>query len=79
MAMDYNQIARILLILGALILFAGAGFYLLSKINLPAGKLPGDILINGKNFTCLVPLTSSLIISIVLSILINILVTLFKK
>jgi hypothetical protein len=77
--MDYNQIARILLVLGALLLFAGAGFYLFSRLNLPSGKIPGDLLLIRENFTCLLPLTSSLIISIVLTVLINILVLLLKK
>jgi hypothetical protein len=77
--MDYSQIARILAVLGALFLLAALGFYLFSRIDLPLGRLPGDILISRNNFSCVVPLTSSLIISIILSILINILVKILRK
>jgi hypothetical protein len=77
--MDYNHIARILLVLGAILLFAGAGFYLLSRLNIPSGKIPGDLILIRENYTCLVPLTSSLIISILLTILINLIVLFLKK
>jgi len=77
--MEYSQIARILAVLGVVLLIAAGGFYLISRINLPLGKLPGDILISRENFTCLVPLTSSLLISILLTILINLLVTILRK
>ena len=77
--MDYSQIARILAVLGAVLLIAAGGFYLISRMDLPLGKLPGDIMISRDNFTCLVPLTSSLLISILLTILINLLVSILRK
>ncbi|SRR5258708_15229756 len=70
---DYNQVmadlgkfllvmAGIIAALGVLLLFAG-------KLNLPLGRLPGDITCRGKNTVVYFPLATSLIISVVLSLL----------
>jgi Protein of unknown function (DUF2905) len=55
-------IAGIIAVLGVLLLFAG-------KLNLPLGRLPGDITYRGKNTVVYFPLATSLIISVVLSLL----------
>jgi hypothetical protein len=54
--------AGIIAVLGLLLLFAG-------KLNLPLGRLPGDIIYRGKNTVIYFPLATSLLISIVLSLL----------
>jgi len=54
--------ASIIAVVGLLLLFAG-------KLNLPLGRLPGDIIYRGKNTVIYFPLATSLIISIVLSLL----------
>ncbi len=54
--------AGIIAVVGLLLLFAG-------KLNLPLGRLPGDIIYRGKNTVIYFPLATSLIISIVLSLL----------
>ncbi len=54
--------AGIIAVLGLLLLFAG-------KLNLPLGRLPGDIIYRGKNTVIYFPLATSLTISIVLSLL----------
>jgi hypothetical protein len=77
--MDYSHIARILAILGVILLLAAAGFYLISRLDLPLGKLPGDLLLSRENYTCLIPLTSSLLISILLTILINLIASFLRK
>ena len=64
---------RILLITGAIILFAGLLWPWLSK--LPFGKLPGDIIIDKPNFRIFIPITTMIIISLLISFII----WLFKK
>jgi len=54
--------AGIIAVVGLLLLFAG-------KLNLPLGRLPGDIIYRGKNTVIYFPLATSLLISIVLSLL----------
>jgi hypothetical protein len=63
--------ARIFLILGVIFLIIGGIFYIASRINIPLGKLPGDIVIQGKNMTCFIPLATSIILSILLSLILT--------
>ena len=63
------NIARIFLIIGAIFLVVGGMLYIAGRLNLPIGKLPGDFTIQGKNFTCFIPLATSIILSILLSII----------
>jgi hypothetical protein len=66
------SLSRILLIIGIIFLVLAGVVYLASRINLPLGKLPGDITIQGKNMTCFFPLATMLLLSIVLSIILTI-------
>jgi hypothetical protein len=66
-------LARIFTIIGVIFLVLGGLFYLGSRINLPLGRLPGDIVIQGKNITCIFPLATSIILSILLTIILTIL------
>jgi hypothetical protein len=69
---------KFLIILGgALVLFGGL-LWLLSKVDF-LGHLPGDIRIEGRGFTCLIPLASSIILSILLTILLNVIVRILNR
>ncbi len=70
------SLTRIFLIIGIVFLVLAGLFYLASRFNLPLGKLPGDIQIQGKGFTCFFPLGTSILISILLSVILM-LITLF--
>jgi len=66
----YNT-GRLLLISGIIIAAAG-GAMMLSGRLLPAlriGRLPGDILVQKKNFTFYFPLATSILLSLLLTIL----------
>ena len=63
-----NQISKILILTGFLIILIGILLNFSNKFfNL--GKLPGDIIIDKKNFKFYFPITTSIIISLVLSLL----------
>jgi len=62
------ELGKLLVFLGALLVLAGVVVILLSRMNLPFGRLPGDFLYRGKNTTVYFPLTTSLVVSVVLSI-----------
>ncbi len=68
------SLGRLFLILGVIFLIVGGIFYLASRINIPLGKLPGDIIVQGKNLTCILPLATSLILSIILTIILNLVI-----
>ena len=56
-------------VVGVLLIVAGAAVLLMGKIRIPFGRLPGDIAYRGKNFSFYFPFASSLVISVLLSLL----------
>ncbi len=67
-----QEIGRFLIIISAILGFSGLLLTFFDKIPF-IGKLPGDILIQRKNFTFYFPLTTSILISIILTIIFNLL------
>ena len=57
-----------LLGLGLLVVVVGLVLVLLGRINLPIGRLPGDILYRSKHTTLYFPLATSILVSVVLSL-----------
>jgi DUF2905 family protein len=51
-----GDLGRMLVVLGGLLLVLGLVLILAGKVNLPIGRLPGDIVIRGKNSTFYFPL-----------------------
>lgn len=65
---NLETIGKFLILVGIIVVAVG-GLLVLAK-HLPfLGKLPGDILIEKKNFTFFFPITTSIIISILLSLI----------
>lgn len=64
-----NDLGRIILALGILLVIVGGIMVLLGKSGLPIGKLPGDIVYRGRNTTFYFPLATSILLSIVLSLI----------
>ena len=58
--------ARILIVLGLVLLLAGLLWPYLSQIGL--GRLPGDIIVERKNVTLYFPLMTCLLVSVLLSL-----------
>ncbi len=73
-----EEIGKTLILVGALILLSGVTIWLLSKIP-GVGHLPGDIVIQTGNGSCLFPIVTSLLLSIVLTIVLNLIIRLFNK
>ena len=63
--------AKFFLTLGIIFILVGLLYPYLSNLGL--GRLPGDIIIERKNFNFYFPITTSIIISIILSILFKVL------
>ena len=64
----YQPIAKLLIFAGILLLIAG--LFLLTAPKIPfLGKLPGDLLIQKKNFTFYFPVVSLLILNLIIFIL----------
>jgi hypothetical protein len=67
-----GDLGRTLVFLGVLLLALGLVLILAGKINLPIGRLPGDIVVRGKNSTFYFPLMTSIVLSILLSLVLYI-------
>jgi hypothetical protein len=63
-----GDLGRMLVVLGGLLLVLGLVLILAGKVNLPVGRLPGDIVVRGKNSTFYFPLMTSIVLSVILSL-----------
>jgi hypothetical protein len=65
-----NDLGKILIIFGGMIIVIGLVLVLAGRMNLPIGKLPGDITWRSKSGNSVVyfPIVTSILISIVLSL-----------
>lgn len=63
-----GDLGRVLVFVGGLLLVIGLVFIFAGKVNLPIGRLPGDIVYRGKNTTFYFPLMTSILLSVILSL-----------
>ena len=74
-----ETIARYIILAGVALIIVGALVYGLGRLNVPLGRLPGDIRIEGQNGSFYFPVTTSILVSIVLSILVNVIARFLNK
>jgi hypothetical protein len=74
-----ENVGRLLIIGGVILILIGGAVLLAAKFGLPIGHLPGDIRIEGKNWTVYFPLATMILLSIVLTILVNLIGRLLNK
>lgn len=63
-----GDLGRMLVFVGGLLLAFGLLLILAGKVNLPIGRLPGDIVYRGKHTTFYFPLMTSILLSVILSL-----------
>lgn len=63
-----SGLGKLLMVFGAVVLVVGLLLTFAGRLNLPLGRLPGDIVYRGKNTVFYFPLATSILISIVLSL-----------
>lgn len=66
----FNEIGRMLVIFGAVILVIGAVMMFSDKIPF-LGRLPGDFVVRRRNFVLYFPLATGIILSILLTVILN--------
>jgi len=74
-----ENIGRILMIGGIVLILVGGLLFLGSRFGIPLGRLPGDIHIERENLSFHFPLASSILVSIVLTILLNLVLRMINK
>lgn len=65
---EFQSIGKILIVGGIILVVIGIALIFWDKIPL-LGKLPGDILFKGKNFTLYFPVVTSIILSLIISLI----------
>lgn len=63
-----GDLGRVLVFLGGLLLVLGVILILAGRVNLPIGRLPGDIVYRGKHTTFYFPVMTSILLSVILSL-----------
>jgi hypothetical protein len=71
--------ARILIISGLTLAALGGLIWLIERLGLSFGQLPGNLRIQFGNLTCVFALGTSLVISILLTVGLNILIRIFNR
>ncbi len=64
--MNINEAARVIIILGAVLIALGVILPYVAKLNF-FGKLPGDIRIKGENFSFYFPIATCIVLSVLLT------------
>ena len=68
-----GDLGRTLALIGGLLLGLGLMLILAGKLNLPIGRLPGDIVLRGRSTTFYFPIATSIVLSVLLSLLLYVL------
>jgi hypothetical protein len=63
-----NSLGKLLVIAGGLLVLAGVVVLLAGRMNIPLGRLPGDISYRGKNTAVFFPITTCIVLSILFSL-----------
>lgn len=63
------SIGRLLILFGLILVAAGLLVTVLDRLPIRLGRLPGDIVLRGKNSVFYFPLATSLLLSLVLTLL----------
>ncbi len=71
--------ARILFLIGLSFMILAGLVYLGGRLGLQLGRLPGDIRLQGSNYTCIIGLGTSILLSIILTILLNVIVRFMNR
>ena len=63
-----GNLYRIFILAGAILILTGISLFVLQKLHIPLGRLPGDIIIRKDNFSFYFPVTTCILISVLLTI-----------
>jgi hypothetical protein len=68
---NLEGMAKILIIIGFLLLLMGVVMFILSKYSIPGFRLPWDIFYSGEKVKFYFPIGTCIVISLILTILLN--------
>lgn len=74
-----QDLARLLAVMGVVLLVLSGLVFLLTRFGVQPGRLPGDIRFQAGGVTCFIPLVTSIVLSILLTIVLNIIIRLINR
>ena len=63
-----TDLGKLLILIGGALIVGGTVLLLIGRLQLPLGRLPGDIIYRGKNTTFYFPLATSILLSVLLTL-----------
>ena len=69
--MELSQFGRVLVLVGAVILFLGLLLVVAERVPL-IGRLPGDITVRGDGWTLYAPVATSIVLSVLLTLVLSV-------
>ncbi len=63
-----SGVGKMLILVGVVLVAAGAAIMLAGRLNLPVGRMPGDIVYRGRHTTVYFPIVTCVVLSILLSL-----------
>jgi len=64
-----NNLAKSFIVIGIGLILIGVMVFIFQKLNIPIGRLPGDVIIRKEKFSFYFPITTCVVASIALSII----------
>ena len=77
--MDYGAFGRALFFGGLALSVLGALLWLVGKVGVPLGSLPGDMRLERGASSFYVPIATSILVSILLTIIVNLVLWLMRR
>ena len=77
--MDLSSLGKAIVLVGAVLILAGALIWLMGRSGLPLGRLPGDLHIQGDGVSCYVPIVSMILVSLLLTLILNVVIHLLNR
>ena len=74
--MPLESVAKTLILAALVLLAAGVALFFFAKLGLP--RLPGDFVLEGRNWKVYFPLATSILLSLVLTVLLNLFLRFFR-
>ena len=76
---DTSTLGKWIVFAGLALVGLGGVIWFVGRFGLPLGRLPGDIRIEGKNFSFYFPIATSILFSLLVTLALNIIARLWRK
>lgn len=76
---DASTLGKWILVVGLGLVVLGGLVWVVGRLGLPVGRLPGDVAIQRGNFSVYFPCATSVIVSLLLTLVLNVIIRLFNR